>query len=341
MKILVYGQIYPDSFARNISITLKDMGHEVLLSSAAGMKIGTNRFWLLKYRFFYYAGRLISSLEQRTEQKLVDEAREIQPDLIILPGEQAHPSTIRQLKNVVKSKVVQWMSDQLNSFGRQYILASDYDAFFFKDEYIVQFVREKLGKRAYFLPQACNPMWHRRPILTEQDKMRYGCDITVAGNLYWYRALMLEPFMDYDLKIWGNYVPRWLESTVTKHYQYHYVAEEEKAKAFNAAKIVLNTMHYAEILGCNLRLFEAAGCGAFQIVDWRPNLYKVLEPEREVVTFRTREELKQKVDYYLAHDNERQLIADRAYARAHAEHTYKHRLTQLIEWTFNGNPNVD
>ena len=90
-------------------------------------------------------------------------------------------------------------------------------------------------------------------------------------------------------------------------------------------------MHYGEIQGVNCRLFEAAGCGAFQIADWKPGLAELFEPEREIVTFRTRDELKEKVDYYLAHAEERREIADRAYRRAHREHTYEIRLRKMFD----------
>jgi spore maturation protein CgeB len=90
-------------------------------------------------------------------------------------------------------------------------------------------------------------------------------------------------------------------------------------------------MHYGEIEGVNCRLFEVAGCGAFQIADWKPALPDLFEPEHEIVTFHTRRELKEKVDYYLAHPEERQEIAGRAYARAHREHTYEVRLNAMFE----------
>ena len=144
-------------------------------------------------------------------------------------------------------------------------------------------------------------------------------------------ARLLEMFGDYDLKIWGSGYPFWLNSPLRKCYPNVYVAELEKSKAFNAAKIVLNTMHFAEIEGVNCRLFEAAGCGAFQIAEWKPGLAELFEPEREVVTFRSREELREKVDYYLAHPEERQVISDRAYIRAHREHTYEIRLKQMLQ----------
>ncbi|HVB28620.1 MAG TPA: glycosyltransferase, partial [Terriglobia bacterium] len=76
---------------------------------------------------------------------------------------------------------------------------------------------------------------------------------------------------------------------------------------------------------------EAAGCGAFQIADWKPALPELFEPEREIVTFRTRRELKEKVDYYLARPQERREIAARACARAHRDHTYEKRLEKMFE----------
>jgi spore maturation protein CgeB len=148
--------------------------------------------------------------------------------------------------------------------------------------------------------------------------------------MYNYRARMLEQFVGYDLKIWGKSFPSWMHSPLRQYYPNVYVGELEKAKAFNAAKIVINTMHYAEIGGVNLRTFEAAGCGAFQIADSRPGLGELFQPGSEIVTFETREELKDKVDYYLAHPEARRKISDAGYHRAHGEHTYVHRLQRVF-----------
>jgi spore maturation protein CgeB len=149
--------------------------------------------------------------------------------------------------------------------------------------------------------------------------------------MYYYRAKLLEPFLGYDLKIWGASYPEWLESPLRSKYPDVYVAELEKSKAFCAAKIVLNTMNYAEIWGVNDRTFHAAGCGAFQIADARPRLAELFEPDKEIVTFDSADELKDKVDYYLSHPDERQAIADAGYARAHREHTYALRLKRMLD----------
>jgi len=325
MRILLYGGIYPDSFARNITVTLERMGHTVYsIQDAAIYQSRVGAFWELLPRAF-------PALERRRYRTLVQAAGEFRPDLILLTYGNLPPAVVRELRRASTAKLAVWYPDALLNLGRQYLLVSELDAWFFKDPYMVRTLRHKLGINAHYLPEACNPLWHHRVELSPDDRLRYQCDLTTASNMYYYRARMLEMFQEYDIKIWGGSYPSWLNSPLRRHYPGVYVAEEEKAKAFNAAKIVLNTMHYAEIEGVNCRLFEVAGSGAFQIAEWRPALPEVFEAEREIVTFRTREELKEKVDYYLEHADERKAIADRAYARAHREHTYEIRLGRMFE----------
>jgi spore maturation protein CgeB len=151
------------------------------------------------------------------------------------------------------------------------------------------------------------------------------------GSFHYYRARMLEGLGGYNLKIWGDNCPPSVSSPISGCYTHHYVAEEEKAKAYGFAKVLVNTICYSEIEAVNCTLFEAAGCGAFQIADWKPALPDLFETEKEIVTFRTQRELKEKVDYYLARPEQRREIADRAYARAHREHTYEVRLEKMFE----------
>jgi spore maturation protein CgeB len=328
MKILVVGPQFPDSFARNIAVTLDRMGHQVATSDGArtrhhGSRL-TNAFWT-------YAPRVFPELERRVYSEVVQTARTAQPALVLVTYGMMPPEIVNVLKQKCGGKVVCWYTDSPANLQRQYLVASPFDTVFVKEPSLALTLRDKLGKDAHYLPECCNPMWHQPAEVDDDDRARYGCDLVAQGSLHYYRARMLEVFEGYDLKIWGRNCPPWLDSSVRKHYAHHFVAEDEKAKAFQAAKIVLNTVHYSEVDGVNCTLFEAAGCGAFQISDWKPVLPDLFEPEREIVTFRTRSELKEKVDYYLAHPQERGAIAARACARAHREHTYEVRLTHMLE----------
>src|SRR5437879_4770888 len=131
--------------------------------------------------------------------------------------------------------------------------------------------------------------------------------------------------------IWGTSTPGHVRSSSRHFLQNHYIAEKEKAVAFRSAKILVNNIHYAEVSGVNKTLFEASGCGAFQLCDDRPTLSEFFKADEEVVTFRNRSELIEKVRYYLSRDEERKKISERASQRAHREHTYEHRLRTMLQ----------
>lgn len=328
MRILISGHIYPDSFARNIAVAAEGMGYDVLTVDPVRLRRRLGYVGTILSDYFL---KSMASLEGRWHRPLVRVAEDFQPDLILIAHGTLPPEVIGQLRKVSRAKIAAWFADSVGYLRRQYLFGADLDGWFLKDPYMVDLFRAKLGLNTFYLPEACNPRWHRRVELSGADRRKYGCDLSSACNMYYYRARILEMFVDYDLKLWGSGFPFWLKSPLRARYTNHFVAELEKSKAFNAAKIVLNTMFPTEIEGVNCRLFEAAGCGGFQIADWKPALPQLFEPEREIVTFRSREELREKVDYYLVHPEERQVIADRAYARAHREHTYEIRLQQMFE----------
>jgi spore maturation protein CgeB len=331
MRIVVAGSFYADSWAKHIAETLKSMGHSVLPVGDTQVYHHLNLGWIYTWTILE---RAFPSIERRHQRGVIRAIEAFQPNLVVITYGDYAPEMIHEMRQASEAKLVAWYPDALSNLGRQYLLASDLDSWFFKDRYMVETFRAKLGLNAHYLPPACWPVWHRRVQLTEADRRKYGCDLCTASNMYYYRARMLEIFDAYDLKMWGIGYPPYLVSPLRAHYPGIYVAEGEKAKAFNAAKIVLNTMHYAEIEGVNQRLIEATGCGGFVITEWNPALPELFEPEHEVVTFRTRRELKEKVDYYLAHPEERQEIADRGYARAQRDHIYEKRFDRMLEIVF-------
>src|SRR5271170_827558 len=105
---------------------------------------------------------------------------------------------------------------------------------------------------------------------------------------------------------------------------------DDKVRAARGATICLNTLHYGEVNGLNCRAFELAGCGGFQIVTRVPALAEHFVPDVEVVTFASVDELVEKIDYYLRNPAEAAEIAERGRARAHRDHTYEHRLKEIL-----------
>lgn len=81
------------------------------------------------------------------------------------------------------------------------------------------------------------------------------------------------------------------------------------------------------------RLFETAGRGGFQIFPRITGITDCLTEDKEVVLYNYGDfdELKQKIDYYLEHDNEREAIRRAGHERTKAEHTYAHRWQTILE----------
>jgi hypothetical protein len=81
----------------------------------------------------------------------------------------------------------------------------------------------------------------------------------------------------------------------------------------------------------NMRLFEATGMGAAVLTEAAPNLHEMFEPEVEMATYASGEELVTKVRRLLEDDAARVALASAGQRRTLAEHTYAERMRELSE----------
>lgn len=105
----------------------------------------------------------------------------------------------------------------------------------------------------------------------------------------------------------------------------------EMPKVFQASKINLNmTMRPIET-GLSLRIWDILGCGGFLLTNYQTEIPDYFEIGKELETYESMEELVQKVQYYLTHEEERMEIAIRGYEKVAKYHTYEVRLAQMIK----------
>jgi ubiquinone/menaquinone biosynthesis C-methylase UbiE len=98
------------------------------------------------------------------------------------------------------------------------------------------------------------------------------------------------------------------------------------------SKITINRHHeIAENFANNMRLFEATGCGALLITDYKDNLNELFEIGKEVVAYRSAEECVALIKYYQAHPDEAAAIAKAGQERTLRDHTYTIRMQQTAE----------
>jgi spore maturation protein CgeB len=79
-----------------------------------------------------------------------------------------------------------------------------------------------------------------------------------------------------------------------------------------------------------MRLYEATGVGTCLITDWKQNLSNIFELDKEILTFQSVEELNDKVNYFLEHEDKRAKIAINGQKRVLKENTYYYRMKQLL-----------
>ncbi len=327
--LVVGSHDYPDSFEWHVTQSLGHIGCAVELFHSHGAVTG---FSGLAARVAHKTRVLLQrEPERRIEAALLRAVARFEPELIlVLLGSQLSPKAISRIRSRSSAPIVCWCQDQMTTLGRQFLVGCEFDAVFVKDRYLQDlFSRMIRSSRFYYLPEACNPRMHRPIAVTAADRAIYGCDIMIAGTVYYYRQEILRQLEHFNLKVWGSR-PDWLVDRLPGRFMGRYVYGDDKVRSVLCAGICLNTLHYAEVNGLNCRAFELAGCGGFQLISFVPALAEHFEPEVEVATYRSVEELKEKVMHYLKNPAEAAAIAERGRARAHRDHTYERRLEEIM-----------
>lgn len=80
----------------------------------------------------------------------------------------------------------------------------------------------------------------------------------------------------------------------------------------------------------NMRLYEATGVGSMLLTDERADLAQIFEPGREIVTWKGSQDCAEKLAWFLDHETERAAIAAAGQKRTLREHTYRHRMQEVI-----------
>ncbi len=161
-------------------------------------------------------------------------------------------------------------------------------------------------------------------ILPKLKEMKKQYPVTFVGSFS--RRHDNESVLAVATDVWGH-------GLVPKTSKYH--GEAWGIDMYNIlynSKITLNRhISTAENHSNNMRLYEATGVGTMLITDYKDDLHKLFEIGKEVETYKTKEELINKVNYYLTHDKEREKIAKAGQKRTLKDHTYKHRMEELVK----------
>ena len=111
-------------------------------------------------------------------------------------------------------------------------------------------------------------------------------------------------------------------------------AGNEALKVYYSSKINLNITLRSIAGGVPARVFEVMSVGGFMLSNWQEEIPELFVEGKEIVTYRTPEELIDKADYYLRHDSERIRIGVNGYQKVKEQHTFDHRIAKIISILF-------
>ena len=134
------------------------------------------------------------------------------------------------------------------------------------------------------------------------------------------------------LEVWGPGSEEWPKGSALRRSHRGEAWGIEMLRLLGRARIALN--RHIDVAGDdanNMRLYEATGMGALLLTDAKRNLGELFEVGREVLAYRDEDELVRLATHFLEHEDERAEIAAAGQARTLAEHTYEHRMQELVE----------
>jgi hypothetical protein len=189
-----------------------------------------------------------------------------------------------------------------------------------------------------FLPHGYDRDVHRPVQVNAKDEEQYGCDVSLIAGYSPLKEDMLSRLVrlrpDLDLRIWGDGWSRCKSKALQKYVQGWAPFGDQYARAIQATRINLAIMGVtAEVHDLtSTRTYEIPACGGFMLHERNAEVLGLYDEDKETACFESPEELAEKINYYLAHPEERTAIAKAGYVRCVPAYSYDHRVAEIVGW---------
>ena len=108
----------------------------------------------------------------------------------------------------------------------------------------------------------------------------------------------------------------------------------EMPKVFRYSKINLNITMRSIQSGLSQRIWDVLGCGGFLLTNYQSEIPEYFTIGEDLECYENLADLKEKIAFYLAHDDVRNEIAQNGLKKTREQHTYIHRVLQIMRILF-------
>jgi spore maturation protein CgeB len=338
LHVAVVGPIYGGSLgiARHTVAALESLGHRVSWLDQSPHQGSYDLFG--SYREPRHRLTMQSRFADMLSLGVVTHLAEDPPDLVLALAQA--PMNLAVLEHLRKKKFLtaMWFVENYRHLTYWRQLAGGYDYWFVIQQASCFEALMRAGARhVSYLPMAADPILHRPLKLSAAEQDEYGADVSFVGAGYANRRSLLPRWLsnDWSFKLWGNEWEGADALTSVLQRGGARIDTETCIKVFNATSVNLNLHSCAgdgldpEADFVNPRTFELAACGAFQLVDER-SLLPDLFSTNELVRFTAVAEVPSLIRTWLNDVSGRHAIAEAARRRVLAQHTYEHRMRELL-----------
>lgn len=109
----------------------------------------------------------------------------------------------------------------------------------------------------------------------------------------------------------------------------------EMPKVFYYSKINLNITMRPIQSGLSQRIWDVLGCRGFLLTNYQSEIPEYFEIGKDLDCYESIPELKEKIAYYLSHEDIRRNIAESGYRKTVSQHTYIHRVCSILKTLFS------
>lgn len=342
-RILVLDGIGGVPLAREIRQAFEDVGANASHYDCAGLE----RIPFYKLRAGAY--KLLNKWEgmdefvhlPRVHPDVIEEIiKKEQPEAILVVGfiyKFIEPRWLRRLANQYGCGLYLYDTDSCNLYTKRreftFFLEKElsvYDGIFSFSKVTTDFFQRAKNLNAHYLPFGASITSLPVGVAESRDVLFVG-----SGDLR--RILLLESIAEH-VSVFGD---RWarnyplISDRLKQRIVDRPVWGSELHQLMAESKIILNITRgpfYAAETGVNLRIFEALAAGKFLLTDHCDEINELFKVGVEVETFSGSAELRDKVHYYLKHEDKRLEIARRGYERFLQEFTWQKRVSILYEY---------